>query len=147
MAAAGLTAGCAFLLGLVVFGPENHRSWLRVLSLAESWAWLPMNASLYGIMGRGLLKNPGFTPMTELDPGLVRAVWLALAIPAGLAALLRTCTDSSEQNCDRAFAILLVSAPAPLSPGMDLLLLAPRGPDRPAGSRLVAPTIDTGRQG
>jgi hypothetical protein len=117
LAAAGLTAGCAYLLGLVIFGLENHRSWLRVLSLAESWAWLPMNASVYGIMCRGLLKNPGFTPMTELDPGLVRAVWLALVILAGLAALLRTCTDSSEQSCDRAFAILLVSA----------LLLSPLG--------------------
>jgi len=117
LAAAGLSAGCAFLLGLLVFGPENHRSWVRVLSLAETWAWLPMNASLYGIMGRGLLKNPGFTPMTELDPGLVRAVWLVLVILAGLATLLRSCTDSSEQNCDRAFAILLVSA----------LLLSPLG--------------------
>ena len=117
LAAAGLTAGCAFLLGLVVFGPGNHRSWLRVLSLAETWAWLPMNASLYGIIGRGLLKNPIFTPMTELNSGLVRAGWLALVILAGLAALLRTCTDSSEQNCDRAFAILLVSA----------LLLSPLG--------------------
>ncbi len=117
LVAAVLAAGCAFLLGLLVFGPENHRSWLRVLSLAESWAWLPMNASLYGIMGRGLLKNPVFTPITELDPGLVRAIWLALVILAGLATLLRSCTDSSQQNCDRAFAILLVSA----------LLLSPLG--------------------
>jgi len=117
LAAAGLAAGCAFLLGLVVFGADNHRSWVRVLSLAETWAWLPMNASLYGIMSRDLLKNQGFTPVIELDPGLVRAVWLALAIPVGLVALLRSCTDSSERNCDRAFAILLVSA----------LLLSPLG--------------------
>ncbi len=52
LAAAGLSAACAFLLGLAVFGPENHRSWIRVLSVAETWAWLPMNASLYGIMSR-----------------------------------------------------------------------------------------------
>ena len=47
--AAGLTAGFCFLLGLAVFGVENHRSWLQKLSTADSWAWLPMNASLYGI--------------------------------------------------------------------------------------------------
>jgi len=117
LVAAALAAGCAFLLGLVVFGPENHRSWLRVLSLADSWSWLPMNASLHGFLSRALLTSPIFTPMTELDPGLVRAVWLALVILAGLAALLRTSADSSGQSCDRAFAILLVSA----------LLLSPLG--------------------
>jgi Glycosyltransferase family 87 len=117
LAAAGFAVAGAFLLGLLVFGPANHRSWLRVLSIANTWAWLPMNASLYGIMSRGLLKNPGFTSMTVLDPGVVRALWLGLAIPAGLAALFRTCTDRSEQNCDRSFAVLLTSA----------LLLSPLG--------------------
>ena len=117
LAAAALAGGCAFLLGLLVFGPENHRSWLRVLALAESWSWLPMNASLHGLMSRVLLMNPVFTPIIDLNSGLVRLLWLALAIPAGLVALLRTLTDLSEQSCDRAFAILLVSA----------LLLSPLG--------------------
>jgi hypothetical protein len=117
VAAVGLSTGLAFLLGLLVFGPESHQSWLRVLSRADSWAWLPLNASLYGILSRVLMKNPMFTPMVALDPGLVRAAWLALGIPAGLVALVRTLTDSSSEGTDRAFAILLVSA----------LLLSPLG--------------------
>jgi hypothetical protein len=117
VAALGLTVGLAFLLGLLVFGQESHQSWLRVLSRADSWAWLPLNASLYGALSRVLMKNPAFTPIWELDPGLVRVAWLALGILAGLAALVRTLTDSSNQNTDRAFAILLVSA----------LLLSPLG--------------------
>ena len=60
LAAMGLAVGTAFMVGLLVFGPTNHRSWLRVLSLAESWAWLPMNASLFGFMSRIMTKNPGY---------------------------------------------------------------------------------------
>jgi hypothetical protein len=117
VAAVGLSTGLAFLLGLLVFGPESHHSWLRVLSRADSWAWLPLNASLYGILSRALTKNPMFTPMVVLDPGLVRLAWLALGIPAGLAALLRSLSDPLSEGTDRAFAILLVSA----------LLLSPLG--------------------
>ena len=110
VAAVGLTTGLAFLVGLLVFGLESHRSWLRVISRADSWAWLPLNASLYGIMSRVLMKNPLFTPMVTLEPSLVRVVWLALGIPAGLVALYRTFTDPVSEGTDRAFGILLVSA-------------------------------------
>ncbi len=69
IASMGLTVGLAFLLGLLVFGPANHHSWLRVLSQADSWAWLPLNASLYGTLNRVLMKNPAFTPMLALRAG------------------------------------------------------------------------------
>ncbi len=117
VAALGLATGLAFLLGLLVFGPQNHRSWLLVLSKAESWAWLPLNASLYGTLSRTLTKNAMFTPVVALDPRLVRAAWLALGIPAGLSALLRILYDRSSEGTDRAFGILLVGA----------LLLSPLG--------------------
>jgi hypothetical protein len=110
IAAVGLATVGAFLLGLAVFGPESHRSWLRVLSLADSWAWLPLNASLYGIISRMFMQNPIFTPIALLDPGLIRTAWLALGIPAGLLALFRTLIDPLRQGTDRSFAILLVSA-------------------------------------
>jgi Glycosyltransferase family 87 len=110
VAAVGLTTGLSFLLGLLVFGPESHYSWLRVLSRADSWAWLPLNASLYGTLSRVLMNNPMFTSMATLDPGLVRVAWLALGIPAGFVALLRTVTDPLSEGTDRAFGILLVSA-------------------------------------
>ncbi len=110
VAAVGLTVGLAFLLGLLVFGPESHHSWLRVLSRADSWAWLPLNASLYGLLSRTLTKTPLYTPIVALDPGLVRLAWLVLGIPVGFVALLRVLTNSSSHGTDRAFAILLVSA-------------------------------------
>jgi hypothetical protein len=115
--AVGLAAGLAFLVGLLIFGLENHRSWLLGLSVADEWAWLPWNASLYGILSRVLMQNPMFTPMVSLEPGFVQAIWLALGIPAGLVALYRTLGDSSSRSTDRAFGILLVSA----------LLLSPLG--------------------
>ncbi|MGP0062722.1 MAG: glycosyltransferase family 87 protein [Isosphaeraceae bacterium] len=117
LSAMGLTTGLSFLLGLLVFGLESHQSWLRVLSRADTWAWLPLNASLYGAMSRVLMKNTLFTTMATWEPGLVRAAWLALGIPAGLVALLRILPDRSTRGADRAFAILLVSA----------LLLSPLG--------------------
>jgi hypothetical protein len=110
LAAVGLAVGAAFMVGLMVFGPANHRSWLRVLAQAESWAWLPMNASLFGYMSRALKKNPGFSSIIELQPGLLQTIWLVLAIPAGLFSLWRACADSTSQSRDRAFGILLVSA-------------------------------------
>jgi hypothetical protein len=109
-AAAGLTIGSFFLLGLAVFGVENHRSWLQRLSTAHSWAWLPMNASLYGMLSRAFTDNPLFSSLARLDDSRIRTIWLCLGIPAGLLALLVSLTDSSAQQTDRAFGILLVSA-------------------------------------
>lgn len=109
-AAAGLTIGSFFLLGLAVFGVENHRSWLQRLSTAHSWAWLPMNASLYGMLSRALTDNPMFNSLARLDDSCIRTIWLCLGIPAGLLALIVSLTDSSEKQTDRAFGILLVSA-------------------------------------
>ena len=146
LSAMGLTTGLSFLLGLLVFGLESHQSWLRVLSRADTWAWLPLNASLYGAMSRVLMKNTLFTTMATWEPGLVRAAWLALGIPAGLVALLRILPDRSTRGADRAFAILLVRRAAPVSPGMDLLFLAARGAGRGDGPRLVDRPLEGGRR-
>ena len=108
--AAGLTVGVFFLLGLTVFGVENHRSWLQRLSMAHSWAWLPMNASLYGMLSRAFSDNPVFSSLARFDDGCIRTIWLCLGIPAGLLALIVSLADSSEKQIDRAFGILLVSA-------------------------------------
>jgi hypothetical protein len=117
VAAAGLTACLCFLLGLAVFGIENHRAWLRRLGTADSWAWLPMNASLFGFLRRALTDNPFYASLANLDPGTVRWIWLCLGAPAGLLALAVSLNDASKTGIDRAFALLLVSA----------LLLSPLG--------------------
>ena len=109
-AAAGLTIGSFFLLGLAVFGVENHRSWLQRLSTAHSWAWLPMNASLYGMLSRALTDNPMFNSLARLDDNCIRTIWLCLGIPAGLLALIVS-THRFFGKADRPrFGILLVSA-------------------------------------
>ena len=115
--AAGLTASFCFLLGLAVFGVDNHRSWLQRLGTADSWTWLPMNASLFGFLRRALTDNPFYSSLADLDPGTVRVIWLCLAMPAGLAALSVSLSDPSRTGIDRAFGLLLVSA----------LLLSPLG--------------------
>lgn len=117
LAAAATAAGLAFLAGLLVFGWSNHVSWLSVLSRAETWAWLPMNGSLYGYLSRILADNPAYLPLVNLEPATVRNIWLGLGIPAGLAALWKSSAGPSSQNPDQAFGILLVSA----------LLLSPLG--------------------
>ena len=84
--ALGLTVAAAFCLGVVIFGVESHYSWLRTLSRADSWAWLPLNASLYGTISRMFVQNPMFTSIATLDPRLVTTAWLVLGIPAGMVA-------------------------------------------------------------
>jgi hypothetical protein len=116
-AAAGLAVGLSFLLGLAIFGVDNHRSWLQRLGTAHSWAWLPMNASLYGILSRALTDNPMLASLAALLENDIRTIWLCLGVPAGLLALAVSLADTSQAGVDRAFGILLVSA----------LLLSPLG--------------------
>ena len=117
IAGIGTSTLLSFLVGVVIFGVESHRSWLEVLGRADSWAWLPLNASLMGMMSRVFTTTPVFTPMALLDPGQIRMAWLLLGIPAGTITLVMCLTDSTTRGIDRAFGLLLVSA----------LLLSPLG--------------------
>jgi hypothetical protein len=117
LGAVALTVLACLAAGYLVFGPENHRSWRNVLAVADTWAWLPMNASLMGLLSRTFADNPMFTPLTVAPPDLVRTVWLCLGIPMGLLSYAAAFRDGSRRGVDRAFALLLVGA----------LLLSPLG--------------------
>jgi hypothetical protein len=111
------TVGLCFLAGLVVFGVDNSRSWLECLRLADSWAWLHMNASLMGLLTRTFTANLWFANLGPLSPQTITAIWLALGIPLGLLSFAAVAPDSSQRGVDRAFGLLLVGA----------LLLSPLG--------------------
>jgi hypothetical protein len=115
-ALAGTVALC-YLAGLIVFGIDNNRSWLERLRLAESWAWLPMNASIMGLLTRSFTANLWYANMGPLSPETVKAIWLALGIPLGLLSLAAVAPDRSPRGVDRAFGLLLVGS----------LLLSPLG--------------------
>jgi hypothetical protein len=115
-ALAGTVALC-YLAGLLVFGIDNNRSWLERLRLAENWAWLPMNASIMGLLTRSFSPNLWYTNMGPLSPETIKAMWLALGIPLGLLSLAAVAPDRSPRGVDRAFGLLLVAS----------LLLSPLG--------------------
>jgi hypothetical protein len=103
--------------GLVVFGVDNHLSWLHRLRVADNWAWLPMNASLMGFLTRTFSDNPIFTPLLAASPERIHILWLSAGIPIGLLTYVAAFRDSSRRGVDRAFALMLVGA----------LLLSPLG--------------------
>jgi hypothetical protein len=103
--------------GFAVFGLENHRAWREVLGVADNWAWLPMNASLMGLLTRTFGEQPIFTPLMVFSPASIHAIWLVVGIPLGLVTYVAGFKDPSQRGVDRAYAVLLTGA----------LLLSPLG--------------------
>jgi hypothetical protein len=140
-ALAGTVALC-YLAGLVVFGIDNNRSWLERMRLAESWAWLPMNASIVGLLTRSFSANIWYANMGPLSPETIKVIWLALGVPLGLLSLAAVAPDRSPRGVDRAFGLLLVGALLlsplgwtyyfPLAIGPVLMLASSWGRDRAA---------------
>jgi hypothetical protein len=143
-ALAGTVALC-YLAGLVVFGVDNNRSWLERMRLAESWAWLPMNASIMGLLTRSFTPNFWYAAMGPLSPETVKVIWLALGVPLGLLSLAAVAPDRSPRGVDRAFGLLLVASLLlsplgwtyyfPLALGPILMLAVTWGRDRAAADR------------
>jgi hypothetical protein len=143
-ALAGTVALC-YLAGLVVFGIDNNRSWLERMRLADSWAWVPMNASLLGLLKRSFTPNALFANVGLLSSETIKTIWLALGIPLGLLSLAAVASDASPRGVDRAFGLLLVAALLlsplgwtyylPLGLGPILMLAVSWGRDRTAANR------------
>jgi hypothetical protein len=108
--------GCAgafvlcFGLGVLVFGIANYQSWRQCLQLADSWAWLPMNASLLGAISRTFSETAYFTEAALWSPWTIQLTFLALASLIALVTLVTTAGDSSSAEVDRSFALLLVTS-------------------------------------
>ena len=88
---AGAAAAClaavflAFAVGIAVFGWHNHVSWIQRLAVAESWAWLPMNASLMGMVTRLFTESIWYVPLASLSADTLRLLWLGIGGTLGLA--------------------------------------------------------------
>ncbi len=115
-AMAAVVAAC-FAGGLLVFGVANHVSWCEKLQVADGWSWLPMNASLLGMLDRTFTSNLVFTPLLDLSPGVVRLAWLLLAGIIGVFTLAAAGFDDTPEAVDRGFGLLLLG----------VLLLSPLG--------------------
>jgi Glycosyltransferase family 87 len=113
----GATVAACYLAGLLIFGIANNRSWLERLAVADSWAWLPMNASLMGLLTRSFTPNVWSAHFGPLSPAAIKTIWLMLGIPLGLLSFAAAAPDRSPRGVDRAFGLLLVGS----------LLLSPLG--------------------
>lgn len=95
-------------LGLAVFGRETYATWLDTLARADWW-WVAMNASLRAPLSRALTDNPAFVHFVDA-PELAALVWRILFVAIATLALALASFDKREGWCDRAMALLLVSA-------------------------------------
>ncbi len=110
LSVATLTILAVFGLGLAIFGLENYSHWIASLGQSDTWAWMEVNASLWGFMRRSFATNPLLLSLSDITVEPLKLVWLFLAgslvvLSVGVAGF-----DNSEQKVDRAFVLLLVSA-------------------------------------
>jgi hypothetical protein len=108
--------GCAgsallcFALGFLVFGLESHLSWYRGLNVAVTWAWLPLNASLGGMLHRTFTENLYFTHAATLSAHDLRMLTIGLSGMAALLTVIFAWRDRSPLEVDRSFALLLTAS-------------------------------------
>src|SRR5262249_25784814 len=110
------------------FGLASHESWYRCLQIADSWAWLPMNASLLGAISRTFTENPYFLEAATWSPRQVQLAFVGLAAVIGLATLIRAAGDRGPGVEDRSFALLLVTAILICPLGWSYYFWLPLGP-------------------
>jgi hypothetical protein len=111
------SATLCFALGLLVFGLENHLAWLERLGESAHWAWLPMNASIQGMLSRTFGENQIFTTFLNLPNPALDTIFLLAAATVGAVTFVGLPREAPPASVDRAFALLLVTT----------LLLCPLG--------------------
>lgn len=121
------TAGC-FALGLLVFGVESHRSWRAALGVADSWAWLPMNASVTGFFSRCFSETTYFEPLWPVPAEGIRLATLAVSAGLALLTLIVPARDNSPEAVDRSLALLLTASVLLCPLGWTYYFWLPLGP-------------------
>ena len=99
------SAGAAFGVGLVAYGLEVNRAWVRGLS-DVTWAYAGMNASLQGMLARVLTMPVRTADPLTVHPALVRP----LALLGGGLIVAITLAQTRRQDVDQSWTPLMVSA-------------------------------------
>ena len=110
LGAVAATAALSYAVGLAVFGVDTHVSWMRCIGESGNWAWLHINASLWGFLSRAASPNPLYVPLFDVSPGVLKTVWLLAAGAIGAATVAVAITDRSAVRLDRAFAMHLTAS-------------------------------------
>ncbi len=111
-AAAACLLSCAacFGLGLLVFGWQNHLSWVACMRRSQAWAWLPMNASLLAALTRTFTESIWYVPLVTLSSRAVWLLWVGVGGALGLLTLAATRMDGRPETADQDFSLLLLSS-------------------------------------
>ncbi|HKI34971.1 MAG TPA: glycosyltransferase 87 family protein [Gemmataceae bacterium] len=111
-AAASCLVACAFCfaVGLLVFGGDNHVSWRGRLAISEGWAWLPMNASLMGMLTRLFTESVWYTPLAILPTGLVWLLWVGIGGALAVLTLAATGRGDTPAGVDQDFCLVLLAS-------------------------------------
>lgn len=102
-----LSALASFALGVLVFGLDNHRTWLAGVGSSDAWVWWPNNASLMAALARTFSENAMFEAVTALPMSTVKLLWVLLGGLMGLATLVVAIRGRNALRTDRAHALLL----------------------------------------
>ncbi len=105
----GTCIGC-YVLGVLVFGWANHVSWQRRLAESENWAWLPMNASLMGMLTRTFTESIWYVPVADLTPHAAWLLWVGIGGVLGVITLLATGRGTDAEGVDQDFCLLLIAS-------------------------------------
>jgi hypothetical protein len=128
LAACGSALLLCFTLGLLIFGVGNHQSWYQRLGIAGSWAWLPMNASLLGMISRTFCESPYFTEAASWTAGEIQFAFFGLGGVIALISLASAGLDRGPGEVDRSFALLLVASIVLCPLGWNYYFWLPLGP-------------------
>src|SRR5262249_27112577 len=104
------TMALAFGVGVAVFGWDNHASWYHRLAVADGWAWLPMNASLMGMLTRTFTESVWYVPLTIVFSSAIWLLWLRIVGTLGLVTVAATSGGDSAESVDQDFALLLAAS-------------------------------------
>jgi dolichol-phosphate mannosyltransferase len=99
-----------YALGVLVCGWDNHLSWRARLASSEGWAWLPMNASLMGMLTRTLTESMWYVPLAHLPPRGAWLLWLGIGGSLGVLTLLATSRGTRVADVDADFSLLLAAS-------------------------------------
>ncbi len=101
--------GC-FVVGWLTFGTHAFFEWIDGMRNANTWAYLPMNMSIFGVLQKLFRPTSFYIPLLIAKPSDLGWTWLALAGAIGLTTIFVASLNSSKVGVDRGYTLLLIGA-------------------------------------